>query len=139
MAIVFLVMCFLIGYFISFLIEKPKTETTLNETLIYAPRIPYIPRIQVLGSLTGKIIFCESGNNPNAYNPKSGATGLLQVIPSSERFCEKGLGRKLDMRNPEDNIACGEYLYKHGGICNHWKESSSCWDINNICLKEEIN
>ena len=84
------------------------------------------PNVYVLGSLTDRIIFCESSGDARAYNPKSGAKGLLQIIPSSERFCEKGLGRELDMFNPADNLACGEYLYQHGKL-SHWKSSARCW------------
>ena len=73
-----------------------------------------------------RIIFCESSNNPNAKNPHSSAKGLLQVIDMSARFCEKAFGRKLDMYNPADNLACGEYLYEHGGL-QHWKASENCW------------
>ena len=123
-------MSFLIGYFLGFLIMKepePKTSSMyIQGNSIKAPMIPYIPRIDVLGNKTSDIIFCESSNNPNAYNPKSGACGLLQVIPSSERFCEKGLNRELDMRNPDDNIACGKYLFEHGGLA-HWESSENCW------------
>lgn len=125
-AIVALAMAFLFGFFIGFLINKPKPETSLNDTIAYAPHIPYIPRIEVLGSKTNKIIFCESSGNPQAYNKQSGAKGLLQVIPSSEKLCEKGLERKLDMFNPEDNLVCGKYLKEHGGL-SHWSESKNCW------------
>ena len=76
-----------------------------------------------------RIIFCESSNNPNAKNPNSSARGLLQVIESSERECEKALGRKLDMYNPADNLACGRYLYENGGL-RHWVSSKGCWELN---------
>lgn len=81
---------------------------------------------QVLGKLTDKIIFCESSGNPKAYNKKSGAKGLLQVIPKSQKFCEQGLGIKLDMFNPDDNLLCAQYLYEHGGL-KHWEASEKCW------------
>ena len=106
--------------------NPPRRETSINDCFIQSPRTPYVPRIDVLGVLTEKIILCESSGNPLAYNKWSGARGLLQIIPSSERFCEKGLGRELDMFNPVDNLACGEYLKKHGGL-KHWESSRRCW------------
>ena len=91
-------------------------------------------RFQTLGSLgelgipevMERVIFCESTNDPEAYNPESGAKGLCQVIPSSEKFCEKGLGRELDMFNPKDNLDCADYLMEHGGLA-HWQASYQCW------------
>jgi len=111
------------------LATKPKVsqpETRLEECFVVAPRIPYYPEIYTLGGLMGRISFCESSGNPEAYNPKSGAKGLFQIIPSSERFCEKGLGRELDMFNESDNIDCARYLMRHGGL-SHWESSANCW------------
>ena len=85
---------------------------------------------EVLASLTPlekDIIFCESSNIPTKVNPISKATGLFQVIPKSEKFCERGLGRELNMKDPIDNIDCAHYLMKHGGL-THWSESRHCWD-----------
>ena len=73
-----------------------------------------------------RIIECESGGNPKAKNPNSTARGLLQIIKSSEEFCEEGLGLELDMYSPEDNLLCGRYLVGHGGLA-HWQTSESCW------------
>ena len=101
-------------------------DNWISGNTIKAPSIPYVPRIEVLGSLTSKVIICESSGNPRAINKKSGAKGLLQIIPSSQRFCEKGLGLKLDMFNPDDNLLCGGYLYQHGKL-SHWKSSWHCW------------
>ena len=117
-----------IAWLVSGLIFAQITEpfVSLNECFVTAPSIHYYPEIYTLGIRTEMIIFCESGGNPNAYNESSGASGLLQVIPSSERFCEKGLGRELDMFDPEDNMMCGAYLKEHGGLA-HWAASAHCW------------
>jgi len=111
--------------------ERPETVLSADYQIIQGnsiigTNIPYFPKIYVLGALMEKIIFCESSNNPKAINPISGAKGLLQIIPSSEKFCEKGLERELDMFDKEDNLDCGEYLMKNGGSA-HWSASKSCW------------
>ncbi|MCX5614442.1 transglycosylase SLT domain-containing protein [Bombella saccharophila] len=47
-----------------------------------------------LDRLTGAVAMQESHGNPNAYNPKSGAAGALQFIPSTYRW--------LGGKNPYD-------------------------------------
>lgn len=114
----------------AFGVQAPTTNyadmpTIQGNSLIAISPMPFNKPI-VLSAIFEKICFCESSNNPNAFNPKSGATGLFQVIPSSERFCEKGLGKEMDMFNPEDNIECANYLMEHGGLA-HWAASIECW------------
>lgn len=46
----------------------------------------------------------ESSFNPNAYNRRSGAMGLAQVMPKTLAALEKRLGRKLDPYNENDAI-----------------------------------
>jgi hypothetical protein len=77
--------------------------------------------------LLERIIFCESGYDTLAKNPNSTARGLFQIVRSSELFCEKGLGRELNMFDSEDNISCAFYLLQHGGL-SHWEESKYCWE-----------
>ena len=119
-------------YVISSELRKPRTEAngTINDCFITAPNILHYPDLQVLGIKVDEtmyaIIYCESRFDPEAKNPTSSARGLLQIIKSSEEFCEKGLGKDLDMYNPEDNILCGKYLMEHGGLV-HWEESKNCW------------
>ena len=136
----FLICLLLLGFIltaIGFIVFAKQTASgykridilTLNYTggnSLIGTNIPFYPKVYVLGALMEKIIFCESSNNLFAVNLKSGAKGLLQIIPSSEKFCEKGLGRELDMFDKEDNLDCGEYLFEHGGL-SHWEESYKCW------------
>ncbi len=46
----------------------------------------------------------ESGFNPGAYNKKSGAMGMAQVMPATLAAIEKRVGRKLDPYNPADAV-----------------------------------
>lgn len=46
----------------------------------------------------------ESGFNPNAVNPRSGATGLGQVLASTARDPGYGIAPLLDRTNPQANI-----------------------------------
>ena len=121
---------------IVFPIETPQTEAqatnTLSKCFVRGPNIPYYPETIVYGSFADKeivirIIQCESGGNPNAKNPNSTARGLMQVIKSSEEFCERELGMELDMYDPDDNLLCGECLMANGGLA-HWEESRYCWN-----------
>ena len=128
--LVWIFLFFLIGLAIWIAI-KPKPKTNYEEipdSCLYQTRIVFRPLTPTLASLkiAKRIIFCESGGNPKAINRKSGAKGLFQVIPSSERYCEQGLGKQLDMFDPYDNIECANYLYNHGGLA-HWKASEICW------------
>ena len=97
----------------------PTAPPFLVEDRVYAS-ISSLPKIML------EIAKCESGLNPRARNKRSNAKGLFQVIPTSERFCEKGLGRQLNMYNPKDNAECAKYLIEHGGL-SHWKASKHCW------------
>ena len=54
--------------------------------------------------------------------------GLVQVIPSTERYCEEKLGRELDMKVPEDNLDCGFWLLKNEGI-SHWEAYSGPYHV----------
>jgi hypothetical protein len=46
----------------------------------------------------------ESRFNPSAYNKKSGAMGLAQVMPKTLAALEQRLGRKLDPYNEDDAV-----------------------------------
>ncbi len=129
--LVWIFLFILIGLAIWIAIKPANGETTyeiLPNSYVYQPRIVFRPLTPTLASLkiAKRIIYCESGGNPKAINRKSGAKGLFQVIPSSERYCEQGLGKQLDMFDPYDNIECANYLYNHGGLA-HWKSSEICW------------
>ena len=83
------------------------------------------PKEEPIDDIFRKIIWCESRGNPNAKNPSSTARGLLQIIESSEKFCEKGLKKELNMYNPDENLLCGKYLYENGGL-KHWQPVWDC-------------
>lgn len=75
-----------------------------------------------------QIIKAESGFNPKAINKEYGITGgvgLGQLIPSTVKYCEGKLGRKLDPFNPKDNLECSLWLYENEGT-GHWG-CKTCW------------
>jgi len=130
-SLIFLAMCFLIGYFLGFIFEKPKTtEVSINECFIYGYQIPYIPEFQILGVKVDptlyNIIKCESGFDIYAKNPKSSAKGLGQIIDSTFARCEKDLGKEMNVYNGIENLECCLYLYKIRGT-QDWKSSEECW------------
>jgi hypothetical protein len=76
-----------------------------------------------------KIIEAESNFNPNAINKEYGTTGgvgLGQLIPSTIKYCEEKLGRKLDPLNPKDNLDCSLWLYKTYGT-KPWGTATTWW------------
>jgi hypothetical protein len=56
------------------------------------------------------IITQESGANPNAYNVKSGATGMTQFMPATVKLFEKQQNRKFDPKKPADAIELAALL-----------------------------
>jgi hypothetical protein len=67
-----------------------------------------------------RIMVCESGGNPHARNPRSTATGLMQIMASiwGEHF---GLSR-ADLESPELNLWVAREVYEIQGW-NAW----TCW------------
>jgi hypothetical protein len=58
------------------------------------------------------VIDCESGGDPNAYNPASGASGLFQFVPSTWLSASEEAGwGGADVFDPEPNIAVAAWLY----------------------------
>ena len=78
-----------------------------------------------------RIIFCESSGRENvcSYKGCNAGMGLAQIIPSTLKYCEQKLGRKLDAFNSQDNLECAIWLYENEGT-KHWKPSRHCWDID---------
>lgn len=70
------------------------------------------------------IIKCESGFNPDAKNPTSSASGLLQFIDSTYKWTyEEYYGSIPDMKNKNDantQLVLGSYLYNEYGA-HHWE------------------
>ena len=59
----------------------------------------------------------ESGGNPNAQNPNSGASGLMQVLPS---WAGKFGYAESDLFIPDVNLTISKALYDDGGW-GHWE------------------
>lgn len=81
--------------------------------------------------LVSAVITVESNGNPNAYNEKSGAIGLMQITPCVEKeylkyrriawdctppFCE--YCNSVNLYDPEVNKAVGTWYLKR--IWNHY-------------------
>ena len=68
------------------------------------------------------VISCESGGNPNAYNP-SGASGLFQVLAS---WADNFGYTPAHLFDPAINLQIARALYDDGGW-GHWRASRHCW------------
>ena len=123
--------CFFVGIIIAHLRITP--ETTLNECVVYAPRIPI--QFYTLGSLIeistekmDKIMIAESNDNPEAKNPISSAYGRCQFMKSTRDYVEKKWQLKIDWNDPEQQgYACERLLREEGD--SHWLESKEGWAI----------
>jgi hypothetical protein len=73
------------------------------------------------------IISCESGGDPNAQNPTSGAAGLFQHIPRywEARVASAGMPG-ASIFDPIANVAASAYLAYSDGW-GHWSASAGCW------------
>ena len=69
-----------------------------------------------------RVIDCESGGNPNAYNP-SGASGLFQVLAS---WADNFGYVPAQLFDPGINVSVARILYDDGGW-GHWRASQYCW------------
>ncbi|HEY7584449.1 MAG TPA: transglycosylase SLT domain-containing protein [Acidimicrobiia bacterium] len=74
-----------------------------------------------------RVISCESGGDPNAQNPSSGAAGLFQHIPRywAERAAKVGLPG-ASIFDPVANVAAAAYLVYTEGW-SPWAASANCW------------
>lgn len=57
-----------------------------------------------------RIAKVESGNNPNAKNPNSSASGLFQITDGTWRDLQKKYGLSGNKNNPKNQRAAAEYL-----------------------------
>ena len=74
-----------------------------------------------------RIIGCESGGDPNAQNPNSGAAGLFQHIPRYWEARVAGAGMPgASIFDPIANVAASAYLAYSDGW-THWSASAGCW------------
>ena len=97
---------------------------------------PLMLKPQILAT----IMECESGGDPKACNTCQGTqweglydpsncpcgAGLSGIIPSTLKYCEEKLDRKLDVFDPVDNESCAIWLYENEGL-RHWSQSEKCW------------
>ena len=67
--------------------------------------------------MTG-IARCESGLNASAYNP-SGASGLMQFLPSTYWAYAPRIGERRSYWNPYASALVAAYMFKHG-LSGQW-------------------
>jgi len=82
--------------------------------------------------LLDEIIKRESGGNPMVCNAQFGCSsgqGLTQLIPSTVKYCEEKLGKKIDPFDPNENIECAVWLLENEGI-KHWEPYSGPYETN---------
>jgi hypothetical protein len=74
-----------------------------------------------------RVIACESGGDPNAQNPRSGAAGLFQHIPRywADRSAMVGLPG-ASIFDPVANVSAAAYLVYTVGW-SPWAASAHCW------------
>jgi hypothetical protein len=74
-----------------------------------------------------RVISCESGGDPNAVNPSSGAAGLFQHIPRywPDRAAAIGLPG-ASIFDPVANVAAAAWLVSTEGW-TPWNASAACW------------
>ena len=85
--------------------DHPKFIARCHELLPLAKRIATEVGIEL--SLIMAVARVESGYNPKARNRRSGATGLMQVMPSTGRGFQCG-----DLTDAEKNMRCGSRVLK---------------------------
>ncbi len=70
-----------------------------------------------------KVISCESGGNPFAYNRKTKDYGLFQI---NYRWHKSKIERVNDLYSPLTNLRIGWEIYKKDGGWAPWKASNPC-------------
>lgn len=67
-----------------------------------------------------RVMFCESSNNPNAYNYYSGASGLFQYMPSTwSWFSELAGVPGANVWNPDAQLYVTSWAFAKG-LEHHW-------------------
>ena len=93
----------------------------MAEQTVLAPKTPQnAPETLTEAEAKAWIYQHESGNNPNAVNPISGACGLAQALPCSKMNCELG-----DYAC-QDNWATQYMLNRYGS----WIAAYNFWQCN---------
>ncbi len=123
---------------ISIMTSQKETEKTFSKQMsipsvassALLPIFPHYYRDPDIEDLLEEIVKRESGGNPNVCNKEFGCKagmGLVQLIPTTVKYCEEKLGRDIDPFDPEDNLACGYWLLANEGI-RHWETWSGPYD-----------
>ena len=117
--------------------RQEKIEQRINDSFIIiqgnsvkAVTPPHFLKPQVLAMLLDEIIKRESGGNPKACNKQYGCKagmGLTQLIPSTVKYCEEKLKKKIDPFNPDDNLECAMWLLENEGL-KHWEPYSGPYE-----------
>ena len=125
--------------------ENTDSFITIQGTTLRASIPPYIIALSgVLGSfysqdeinyeqaiLLDKIAECESGWQEDvcSYAGCESGMGWFQIIPSTLKYCEENLGKKLDAFNGQDNTECAIWLLTETPQGEyHWLPSRNCWE-----------
>lgn len=74
-----------------------------------------------------RVIQCESGGDPLATNPSSGAKGLFQLL-GWDHLAARLFG-SWNVFDPRVNVAVAYYLWRDSGglFMIHWGSSRACW------------
>jgi len=100
-----------------------------EDTALRAVMPHYLTEDILLEILLDKIVECESGGDSLACNKEFGCSagmGLVQLIPSTVRYCEEKLEKEIDPFDSEDNMECARYLLKNEGW-GHWGCAGCDW------------
>ena len=73
------------------------------------------------------VIACESGGNPQAVNPSSGAKGLFQMLGWGW-LADRLFGPRAQLDEPNVNVAAAHWLWSQTSTFDHdWAASRACW------------
>ncbi|MBG01035.1 MAG: hypothetical protein CL470_02045 [Acidimicrobiaceae bacterium] len=104
----------------------PITAEAIYEPEVEQWRIPVVEALQQYGleeeeKTFMRVLWCESRGDPNAKNPESGASGLMQHIPSywDDRATAAGFHGASPF-DPIANIYASVWLLDVGGW-SHWE------------------
>ena len=115
---------YLQGRGVPFMVEGKSVASLLNQ--LEVPKLLY------------EIIKCESRWNPEvcSYAGCKAGMGLAQLIPSTVKYCEEKIGKKIDPFNADDNLECAIWLYENEGT-HHWgyEEVKDEWGSYNCWSK----
>lgn len=113
-------------------IEEPDLDRLIiRQNFLVAMASPVFIKPVTYGSLIERIISCESGGDPKVCNKQYGCyagMGLFQLIPSTVKYCEEKMDKRIDPFNKQDNTECAMWLLENEGT-RHWDQSKSCWGI----------